>query len=66
LKEKQDELIKFAPISCAFKETSADIEEVKLYEAWDLQLPLTAARVKTLFGNSKEKQDELITFAEVP
>jgi hypothetical protein len=43
-----------------------DIEEVELDEAWDLQLPLTVARVKTLFGSSKEKQGKLITFAEVP
>jgi hypothetical protein len=55
-------------ISCAFKETSMDIEEVELDEAWYVQLPLTIgiACVKTLLGYSKKKQDELITFAKIP
>jgi hypothetical protein len=37
------------------------MEDEELDEAW-----LTVARVKALFGSSKEKQDELINFAQAP
>jgi hypothetical protein len=48
------------------EETSEDKEEAELDEAWDLQLLVTVARVKALFGYSKDKQDQLIKFAQAP
>jgi hypothetical protein len=48
------------------EKTSEDIEEANLDEAWDLQLLVTVARVKALFGYSKDKQGKLTKFAQAP